>query len=255
MNRSSITSVFTIVTSIASILGPIFIFLTDNIIHIIALGLWALSLFLLLISLIYEITKMVKEQETTDYNIDSVFITFETIDKTRSRYQIFKNIQSKEQTSSCYLQRFNWSGTKAPILSSNIEKIEKQISQFQQNTNYFVKLYYKRPLTFNESTTVHFCTEVDDSDGSASPHVQFPVEKPIRILIFRIILWNKPNNYDKKAVVKTKPINTRHYTTFDRTDDIPFDDKAKTYYLQIKNPKVGYYYRIEWEKDNNVTPN
>ena len=252
--KTTILPLLRILSGLASLLGAFFVIISDDIIPVRALSFWGVALLSCLVLFYFEIRGIVCEEKETDYNLDSVFITFETIGATKSKYQIFKIIQSKQQVLSNYTQQYNWSGSFMPVLSSNIEEVIGGNEQFIKDKYHDVKLRFKRPITYNESTTVHFCAIVDDSDNVASPHVQFKVEKPIRFLRFRIVLRNKQNSYSKTAKLLTKPIDSNFYVKFKEEKSISFDAKSKTYFHQIINPKVGNIYRVEWEKDTFYVP-
>jgi hypothetical protein len=63
-----------------------------------------------------------------------------------------------------------------------------------------------------------------------------------------VILKHKPDNYNKSAKMLRKPIESKIPVEYIEFESVIFDPITKSYEYYLTDPKVGYYYRLLWEK-------
>lgn len=232
--------------SVASIIGVVFSLCSAEISSVVLLGCLCAFLVSILILNGYGVFQFVKKENEKPYKKISIFATFETCDDTHSNYETYRVIQSKRLALTYFDHEFKWSGTKPPVISSDIQTKGK----YTQNdaTEYdVVRLHFKKPLIFNDTATVHFKAELDDVDHVAKPFLEFKVDTPINLILYKIILKNKPADFNEAATLYQKPIDA-HVGEYKPICTVPFDTITKTYQYPLIDPTVGYFYKLEWKK-------
>ena len=239
--------IFNIVAGCASIMGVCYLFFTDK-----EIGFWALvifSIFLsgLLIAVWIGVIGMVKRENNDEYKKITSFTSYETNDGVHGVYEVFKVIQSKR----IYLQQiehnFKWSGSKMPVITSELQTI-KHLTIFDTNQYDKAVLMLKKPLKFNETATIHFKAVTDDFDNKAQPYLDYKVDTDINIIHFRVTLKNKDEHYSQTAKLLKKPIESATPTDYEQFGSVTFDQQSKSYQYYLTDPEIGFYYRLEWEK-------
>lgn len=246
-SKPNLLYTFNIVTGLASILSAFYLLFSNSTNAIIALSAFCLFLLVSLLTLIYGIKEFIKKENQYDHIKVSSFTSFETFDQTHYAFETYRVIQSKRLILTRVTQRFKWTGSKMPLLSSNLQTITK-IKEEGKDDYDSAELKLQAPLLYNQTTTIHFKAEMDDFDNISQPHLDYKVDKPINIIHYRVILRHKDSSFKTPATLKRMPINSKGPSTYEEFGSIPFDAVSKSYNYDLINPEVGYYYRIEWIK-------
>lgn len=244
--KRNLLFIFNAAAGLASIIGIVILAFSNKTNAIIALTFFCICLVVLLISTIWGIYTFVKRGNENNHLKVSVFTKFEALDHTHSIFETYRVIQSKRVILTEIDQKFKWSGSKLPDVSSKFQEVKDVITN--QNDYDKAILTFKRPLLYNETGVVHFRAETDDYDGKAKPHLDYRVESNINIIHFRVILKYKEDNFHQPAKVLKRPINCKTPSDYTEIGSISFDERAKCYEYYLINPKPGYFYRIQWEK-------
>ena len=245
--KQTILFLFNIVAGICSIASLLLLLFCHKVSAYVALGLFILFLLSIIFLLCYWACQFIKKEYPEDYVRISAFSTYETADGVKGIYERYRIIQSKRLVMNSIWFQFKWSGSKMPRLSSNLQTIEGNPIDGGKDYDR-IKLIFKNPLRFNDTATIHFRAEVDDIDGKAAPYDCYKVETPIQLIHFRITLKHKPNDFNKPAKLQRCLIDSPRHTNFETIENIPFDQNSKSYQYDVNHPKVGYFYRILWEK-------
>lgn len=232
--------------SIASIVGVIVSMCSTEINSVVILGCISAFLVSILILNIYGVLQFIKNENEKPYKKISIFATFETHDDTHSTYETYRVIQSKRLALTYFDHEFKWSGTKTPVLSSDIQQIGTYTPK-DANEYDVVRLHFNTPLIFNDTATVHFRAELDDVDHVAKPYLEFKVDTPINLILYKIILKNKPSIFNDSAILYKKAIGAP-LAKYERVCTVSFDSATKTYQYPLIDPQVGYFYKLEWKK-------
>lgn len=232
--------------SVASIVGGILSLCSTSISSVVVLGCLCVFLLSVLILNIYGVFQFIKKENGKPYKKISIFATFETCNDTHSKYETYRVIQSKRLALTYFDHEFKWSGTKQPIISSDIQ-IKGKYTPKDATEYDVVRLHFKKPLIFNDTATVHFRAELDDVDHVAKPYLEFKVDTPINLILYKIILKNKPADFNESATLYKKPIDAR-IGVYESVCTVSFDPITKTYQYPLIDPTVGYFYKLEWKK-------
>lgn len=238
---------FTIVAGIASIISLFCLFFDDKTNGIIALCAFILFLISIIVLLFVAINKLIKTDYPQDYKKIIVFASYETQDGIRGVFEVFKVIQSKRIALQQIEHNFKWTGSKSPSISSDLQDIKTVIKSNSDDYDKAV-LALRKPLSYNDSGTIHFKAATDDVDGTAQPHLDHKVETEMNVIHFRVTLKYKDNNYSMPAKLLKKPIANNSPVNYKQFASVSFDKETKSYQYSILNPEVGFFYRIEWEK-------
>lgn len=244
--KNNLYTIFNSLAGLASIIGLAILALSDQTNAIIALSFLCFSLATLLICIIYALHSFIKKENGNNHLKVSVFTKFETLDKTHSVFETYRVIQSKSLVLSEIEQKFKWSGSRLPIVSSKFQTVKDVITEKQDYDKAI--LSFKKPLLYNETGVVHFKAETDDYDGTAKPHLDYRVESPINIIHYRVILKHKDSDFNTPAEILRKPIHSKHPVDYEKIGTIAYDERAKSYEYYLTDPEVGYFYRLQWEK-------
>lgn len=245
--KTKLWACFNIVAGLASILGVLFLFLTDRQIGVVALCSFCFFLLCALITTWIGIFRFVRKEHPEEYRKISAFTSFETSDGIHGVYEVFKVIQSKRFILQQIDHNFKWSGTKIPEISSELQTI-KQFQQSDLNNYDKATLLLNKPLGYNETATIHFKALTDDFDGKSLPYLDYKVSEKMDVIHFRITLKNKDDHFSKSARLLKKPVKSEVPTDYIQYGSVPFDCQSKSYQYYLTDPEIGYYYRLEWEK-------
>jgi len=237
---------FALIASISSVFGLLIVIFFDKVALIVALS--CLVLFLLLILLrFYSVTKRFILQKTENgYHKFATYIRYSTTDGKHIAYELHKYLQCKKIIMDEYVHSFHWSGTKEPIISSDLQECtgfyKTPLGEFDRAT-----FRFKKPLTYNDFTIIHIKMDIDDSDFASRPYCQQGVKEPLQLINFRVELLHKDNNPDAK-ILKRKISSGQIENTYENIGFVKFDTVSRSYEKSIFFPTVGYSYKIEWEK-------
>ena len=239
--------IFNIVAGCASIFGVMYLFLTDKEIGFLALGFFCFFLLGLLFAVWVAVFGMIKKENRDEYKKITSFTSYETSDGVHGVYEVFKVIQSKRAFLQQIDHHFKWSGSKMPVISSELQEI-KHLTVFGTNQYDKAALLLRRPLKFNETATIHFKAVTDDLDNKAQPYLDYKVNTDINVIHFRVTLKNKDGHFSKSAKLLKKPIDSVTPADYEQYGSVPFDQQSKSYQYCLSDPEIGFYYRLEWEK-------
>lgn len=234
--------------TISSILGLVITFFREEDAVIISLVAFCLVLAIILIGVILTLFRLLIKNSPEPYERISSFFEFRSDDGQKSTFELYRLIQSKRALLPFIEYKFKWSGTKEPVLSSNSQKLGPVVASHDPDTWDKCIIYFKTPLTYNESTVVHIKTENDDYDGKAEPYISSKLDTPIKIMQFKVLLSYKPDDYKEKARFERKRIGADIDTKWEYLKSIDFDSRYKQYQHVEVDPKPGYIYRIMWVK-------
>lgn len=241
------TVILSCIGSIASIVGLIIFCCSNQIGLVISLSFFCGCLLLILIAIILTLLNFIKNENKAPYKKVSAFTKYETSDGIHITNETYRVIQSKRIILTEVEQNFKWSGSKTPKITSRLQEVVNVISN---NGNTYDKaiLKLKKPLLFNETGTIHFHAEMDDLDGTASPHLDFKVDLPVSIIHYRVILKHKPTGYCIPAKLLKRKIDSATPAQYETISSVEFDKESKSYEYHLIAPETGYFYRLEWEK-------
>lgn len=234
--------------TISSIIGLIVVFFDNKNAVIISLITFCIVLVIILIGVLLTLSRLLKQNSPEPYERISSFFEFRSDDGQKSTFELYRLIQSKRALLTHIEYKFKWSGTKEPVLSSNSQKLGPVIESHDANTWDKCDIFFKTPLTYNESTVVHIKTENDDYDGKAEPYISSKLDTPIKIMQFKVLLSYKPDGYTEKAKFERKRIGADVDAKWEYLESIAFDPLYKQYQHVAVDPEPGYIYRIMWVK-------
>lgn len=236
---------FAFFASLASVLGLILLFVTNKLAMFIALGFFCLMLLTFTVYLIYTLYKIL-DIKHSDHENRSTFIKYETLDGNIITYETYKLIQVKKPVLTEMDYNFKWTGTHLPTITSDLQEVVNIVDE-QDPTKYDrALLKFKKPVYYNQNLVLHFKAKLDDADKQSKSHVETRVTSEIDIVHYRIILKNKPTEYNQNAILEKSKINSIVSASFEKIKEIPFDVTTKSYEYHLLNPEIGYYYRIRW---------
>ena len=172
--------------SLASLLGLIIAFCSEDYAVIVALITFCISLLILLIAGLIAINKIIIRNYPNEYKKISSFYNFQCDDGIHSTFETFRLIQCKRSLLTEIKYNFNWSGSIIPKVSSENQRIEI-ISERNEKGTTTSLIKFKKPLTYNETTVLHIKTENDDADNKALPYLSCIIDSPIDVIQFRIL--------------------------------------------------------------------
>lgn len=242
---SIVEKAFLLLSSIASILGLIFLWVNDPMKANIALGFFCVSLFIILFTIIKTLNSNLACSSPNGYVTDSSYIRYFTRDGSNIEYETYKYIQCKKLLLTEHEHGFRWSGTQEPEIFSDIQKVQK-IQKTSNDTYDKITLKFKNPLRYNECETIHLKMKLDDSDGKSEKYLETRLMSPLKLLRWKIELLHKNEGYNGRATLKKKKISDDFNHQYCDVKTISFDTITKSYDLSLPWPEPGYYYRLEW---------
>ena len=241
--------IFTILASIASIVGLIITIFSSQYAVYIALSSIIISLILILWGFYSILNRFLKHNYPDQYHRISTFVVFKCDDGINSIFESYRLIQCKVPVLTGIEYKYKWSGNIPPKMMSKNQIIEKKEHNYRKDEWDKAFIKFNRPLMYNESTVVHLKTENYDEDGSAKPWLECMITSPVEIIQFRVMLGYKPRNYSKSAIIERRKIgNNISSSEYEMITHVDFDTKYKQYVYMLLNPEPGYKYRLHWEK-------
>ena len=242
--------VFMGLSYLCSILGVILLFVNNKLACIIALIVFCVGFIFIIYGIMKAINKMVLENSDKEYKSIATALVYQTTspDGRKSTLETYRMIQCKRLFLTEIHFNFKWTGTKQPQLSSNAQIIENVHHDEDGNKWDDAIVKFTKPLRYNECTVINIKTENDDFDDTAQPWLSCKLSAPIEMLVFRILLSHKPDNYADPAVFERKKIDADIDGDYKYIERIEFDQKNKQYSFSKVNPEPGFIYRLKWEK-------
>jgi hypothetical protein len=239
---------FAIAASACSVIGLIFVFVSNKTATIVALVAFCLFLLMILLGIIFALRRFLSQNYSKEYKSISSFYIFQSDDGEKSVFETYRLIQCKRMFLSQIDYKYKWSGSSKPILESNSQIIEQQTYKDSPYELDHAIIRFRKPLAYNESTVLHIKTENDDFEPKAKPYISCNLKYPIDVMQFRIMLAYKPDGYKEKAVFERKKLDMEVDSEFEFLERVEFDSLYKQYNYVAVNPSPGYVYRLRWEK-------
>lgn len=235
--------------SIVSLLFSIlFLFLKNETCAWIALAFFCVFLLILIVSIIWTFVHISQKATPEGYVMDFAVISYDVVSEQVHKHDLFKIIQSKRPFLYSIDHGFSWSGTKTPVITSELQEIGKLRKAANPNEFDQQELVLRQPLLYNQTTTAHFHADLDNADSKAEPYLAFSVRVPMSMIYFNVILRNKPEGYSKNAIVEKIPNKEGPLRKKETIKEVSFDSVTHSYTCLIPNPEAGYCYKISWEK-------
>jgi hypothetical protein len=109
------------------------------------------------------------------------------------------------------------------------------------NFNYPISQSYK----FGDTFVIHYRIICEDTSGEESPDMAFFARRPTKFCVLEATLKykeiNPPAVFSYASEVGAITINTK-------LQDVSFDEKTKSYRVNIPNPILKYAYKLTWIK-------
>jgi len=214
----------------------------DFILHVILIWIIVTTICTLGI-MIYGVNKLIKTSYPDDHLIKFIYINFTSETRTHAIYNNYKHIQCKRLIKYSFDHDFKWSTPNRPIVSSNLQTIEKESFSNNRDTLDTVTLRFKEPLYFNDTEIVHFKAEVNDAD-KAIPMVAARIKHKTQIVHFVVELRYKGKNYNSNAIIERRKTDSPVLAWIE-IDNVSFDSFKYEYFLLT--PEIGFSYRMRWE--------
>lgn len=246
--KAYIGPAFTCFASLCSIAGIMLLFINNKTACIIALAIFSIGLCVLIFGILRAINKLILDNSDKEYKSISSFYVYQSNDGRKSTFEVYRLIQCKRLFLTEIPYKFKWSGTKQPILTSSTQMIDDVHYNEDKNKWDGASIKFVKPLRYNECTVVNVKTENDDFDGAAKPWISCNLETPIEMMLFRVMLSYKPDNYDSPAVFERKRIDSEIDGDFEYLESVDFNGGNKQYSYCSVNPEPGYIYRLRWIK-------
>ena len=142
---------------------------------------------------------------------------------------------------------FKWTGSRMPKISSNAQTIERIQHYDDENKWDDATIKFNRPLRYNECAVVNVKTENDDHELVAKTWISCKLESPIEMMLFRVMLSYKPDDYKEPAIFERKQIGTDVDSEYKYLEEIKFNNGNKQYSYCAVNPEPGFIYRLRWK--------
>lgn len=248
--KTKVISLIWIISWILWIISFIMIFFKDSVSIIIALSFFCISIFIILLYIIfilYKISYCKKTNWKDWYDSKASFIRFEQLNENKIIYEVYKIIQVTLPILHEIDWWFWWSWSKMPQISSKLQKVSNIINKEDKTKYDKAILKFKKSLFYNESTVLHFYAECDDTDKKSKPYVAIKIVNNTDIINYQVILKNKPNEFSENAKFSRKNFSA-DIAIDEKIDEVYFDKETKSYNYSLINPEVWYIYKLEWKK-------
>lgn len=244
----TIKSVFNIAAGLSSIAGLIVIIFKQQAVAIV-IACVCVFLVAILASVLITVYQLLKKENPEDeWLINFVFNNYLIIDDEHHEQDIYKIIQCKRPCLTSVWHKFKWSGTEDPKISSDLQTVGEIVKGAEDDYDK-VKLTLKQPLYYNQMTTCHFHAELNDGDRKSGPFLQYKIATPLSMVLFKVTLKNKSDDFDKHAVMERVPISNDGVNIPPKVlKEVPFDKTTKSYTYPLMEPEPGFFYQLRWEK-------
>lgn len=246
--KAYIGPIYAGLASFCSIAGFVLLFIHNKTACIIALVVFCIGLIVLIYGILKAINKLILDNSDREYRGISSFYVYQSNNGRKSTFEVYRLIQCKRLFLTEIPYKFKWTGTKLPKLTSNAQVIENIQHIEDKNKWDGARIKFGRPLRYNECTVVNVKIDNDDFDGAAKPWISCCLEKPLEMMLFRVMLSYKPNGYDVPAIFERKKIDTEIDGEYEYIESVEFNTGNKLYSFCKPNPEPGYIYRLRWEK-------
>jgi len=177
----------------------------------------------------------------------SCFVRYVTSDGNHITYELFRHVQIKIPYLAEFPHEFEWTGSKPPIIKSDLQKV-MPVEEIPGKKTKRLPLKFTTPKVYNDVEVIHSKMELDDSDKKSQTMLRHWVKTPITLICFRVELLNCDASYFGK---RAKVTRTKAETSSAIEEDlgfIAFDSNTKAFFHQIHHPEPGYHYKLEWDR-------
>lgn len=235
---------FSLIASLASIVGLIIVFIQNRLSVYVALIAFILFLLIILIRLFFVFKTFLLQKTENGYHKFAIYVRYSTEDGSHISYELHKYIQCKSVIMNEHEHSFHWTGSKDPVISSHLQDYLRFIRTHEGEYDKAI-FRFKRPLTYNDFCIVHIKMDLDDSDGKSKHFCDQSILEPVQLVSFRIELKHLDDAKDAK--IMRRRLNTKLIQDYDTIGYIKFDPKSQSYEHNIFNPETGYSYMVNWE--------
>lgn len=237
-----------LLSSVCSIISVLILCFSDKNAIIIALIFFCLALLILLCTIVRVLNRFLEKDSKNNHNCFSSFINYRTDDGENIVFESYKLIQVKCSILQYFDLGFKWSGNNKPKISSDLQEVVT--TRYTNNTTEYdtAKLKLKSPILYNQTTVIHFRSEMNDASHVSEPKVEISVQYPIEFINIVVSLGYKPSVYNKTAKVERRIKHADTPQKYETIDSVPFDCIHRQYSYRLINPEPGFYYRLIWER-------
>jgi len=227
-----------------TLLGFVFLFITNRDQALIALIAFCLFLVALLGRFFWLTENLLKQRHSEGYNKLSTHVLYSTVDGKKITFSLDKYHQCKQAVLKEYDHKFLWSGTNMPLVTSNNWMYKETV--VGSNGWATAKFSSQNAILFNSVFLVNICMELDDTDKKSSTHVHMEVDVPMHLISFDIELMHKRRGTGSATLFR-KAIGYQGKDVED-IEQVPFDLQKKRYQKSIYNPEPGFIYGVKWDR-------
>lgn len=246
--KAYIGPTYTFFASLCSIVSIVLLFVKNEKACIIALFVVCVGLGIIVYRILKAINKVLHDNSKEEYKRISSFYVYQTNDGRMATFETFRLIQCKRLFLTQIPYHFKWTGERMPKLTSNTQTIEDVKENSDKNKWDGATIKFKHPLTYNECAVVNVKAETDDYEGVSKPWISSKLESPIEMMLFRVMLSNKPDGYNEPAIFERKQIGVEIDGGYQYIESVEFNQGNKLYSHCVVNPEPGYIYRLKWKK-------
>ena len=249
MNLRHANAIFQILAGIASIVGLVVVFVSqDPIKGWIALS--AVILFLAYITFLVTRTlnHLVKQKYPDGYTRLATHVRYTCIDGKTIDYEIQKIIQSKAPCLFNVKHGFKWSGSEYPKITCSLHEIGAVREGATKSEFDTVTIQLKDALLYNQVGVIPIKITMDDSNGKSGTFVSHKVEAPTQVISWRVELGGILDRSHAQARLTRRPITTELVVEWELIRTVPYHPIHRCYEEQILYPEAGYFYRLTWDR-------
>ena len=239
---------FLYVGTICSIASIVVICFVDNWTAWVALLFVLLSILVLLIAVLRVLNRYLEKGDEQDFDCISTFVNYKSDDGDNITFETYKLIQAKCSIMQYFDVGFKWSGKDMPKWTSDLQDVEFVNPSHEEGKYDSARLRFRTPVLYNQTTLIHFRSNINDVNHLSEPKVELCVKYPIEYIQIVVSLGYKDSSFTKPASVsKTRIISDMH-SDYKNYDSVSFDPIHKQYVVRLIHPEPGYYYKITWER-------
>lgn len=244
------TSTFGIICQISSLVGLVATFIEKSWAIYVALSFICLAVLSFIVAFFVLLSKRFGEKYPEGFKRVASFCFYKTEDGINISCDTKRIIQSKSLCLSEIDHKFKWTGRNTPKFSAEPHHIVATTKTTGSGDYAFDvnKVKLDKPLLYNETGVICVNAIVEDKEKISGPFLSHRVDFPVELLVFSILLGDKSSKFCENAILSRKKIDSMISNDYELIKEISFEQKHKRYYVELKNPDVGYYYKIEWKR-------
>lgn len=217
----------------------------------IALLIFALTCVVVLLYAVWTLRQWQKTQYPKGYVPVATFLRYTTTDGKQIVYETFRQIQVKHAFLSRIENRYSWTGSKPPVVTSSLQKISAARKDAVTGWD-VVDVIFAYPRFYNDTEIVHIRSTLDDSDEKSQTFCSLIMEYPSKLAQFRIELLHcgKAAHAGMTAFIERR-LATSTTGVFEQVDTVKFNITSRSFEYLLANPDPGFTYRIRWDRPSN----